>query len=309
MSYFAKKRLYYYKHLKLDVWGIIKNNLQYKIDKVSYNYNNIFYEAKLTERQGFLKKMYYKWNKFVVFNTVKSKRKRFLPYSKYIHINRVKSIFYFSLLFYFLKTTIKRSLYNIYKAFFFNKKRRYQKRFYPVPFIYEPRTHFVPFKRFRPTVKNISFKLVRLFYIIYSYKQLHRLIKRAKKSNDVFEQTFILLTECKLPSFIYRSSFFSNMFESLDFIKSKGLWINKIIVFNLYYTIKVMDFVGFSNFIKSFIFWTFFKRIRRKAFLFLFPKYMYISFVFFFIVLIRFPLYKEMINTVSADAYKISNYI
>jgi hypothetical protein len=39
------------------------------------------------------------------------------------------------------------------------------------------------------------------------------------------------------------------------------------------------------------------------------PKYMYISLVFFFIILIRMPLYNEMINSISVDAYKISNYI
>jgi ribosomal protein S4 len=83
---------------------------------------------------------------------------------------------------------------------------------------------------------------------------LHKLIKKSKRSNDVFEQKFILLMECKLPSFVYRSSFFSNMFESIDFIKSGNLWINKQEVCNLYYTIKVMDFVGFNNFVKGFIF-------------------------------------------------------
>jgi hypothetical protein len=99
------------------------------------------------------------------------------------------------------------------------------------------------------------------------------------------------------------------MFESISFVKSGNLWINKLIAFNLYYTIKVTDFVGFLNFSKGFIFWSFFKRIRRKAFLFLFPKFMYISFTFFFIILIRLPCNKEIINPISADAYKISNYI
>jgi hypothetical protein len=108
---------------------------------------------------------------------------------------------------------------------------------------------------------------------------------------------------------VYRSSLFSNMFESISFIKSGNLWINKFIALNLRYTIKVMDFVGFNNFVKGFIFWSFFKRIRRKAFLFLCPRYMYISLAFFFIILIRMPLYNETINSISVDTYKISNYI
>jgi hypothetical protein len=70
-----------------------------------------------------------------------------------------------------------------------------------------------------------------------------------------------------------------------------------------------MDFVGFYNLLKGYIFWSFFKRIRRKAFLFLFPKYMYISLIFFIIILVRMPRNNEFINPISVDAYKISNYI
>jgi hypothetical protein len=79
MSYFAKKRLSYYKDYKSDIWGLIRNNLQYKIDRTSYNINNIFFEAKRAFRQGFLKKRYYKRNKFIVINTVP----RFIRTRKY----------------------------------------------------------------------------------------------------------------------------------------------------------------------------------------------------------------------------------
>jgi hypothetical protein len=310
LSYFAKKRLFYYKHLKIDIWGLVRNNLQYKIDRVSYNCNNIFYEAKLTERQGFIKWSYYKWNKFIVYNTIMVfKKKKFLSYEQFIHQNRCKSIFYFYLLFYFFRVTIKNRLYNIYKAFFLNSKKIYQKRYYPTPFIYEPRIYYRVYRRPKVDAQHLSFQLVRLFYVIYSYNQLNRLIKKAKRFSGVFEHNFLLLMECKLPSFIYRSSFFSNIFESISFIKSGGLWINKQLVFSLYYTIKVMDFVGFYNLLKGYIFWSFFKRIRRKAFLFLFPKYMYISLIFFIIILVRMPRNNEFINPISVDAYKISNYI
>jgi hypothetical protein len=123
----------------------------------------------------------------------------------------------------FFRVTIKNRLLKIYKAFFFNKKSYFQRRFYPVPFIYEPRTYFVPYKKPKIGVRHLSFQLVRLFYIMYSYKQLNKLIKKAKRSNAVFEHAFMLSMECKLPSFVYRSSLFSNMFESISFIKSGNL--------------------------------------------------------------------------------------
>ena len=136
MSYFAKKRLYYYKNLKIDIWGLVRNNLQYKIDRTNYNYNNIFYDAKWTERQSFIKKIYYKWNKFIVYNTIESRKRKFISYVEFISQNRIKSIFYFYLLFYFFKTTIKNRLYKIYKVFFLDKKKYFQKKYYSCSLVY-----------------------------------------------------------------------------------------------------------------------------------------------------------------------------
>jgi hypothetical protein len=145
------------------------------------------------------------------------------PYAEYVSYSRIKSILYYYMFFDFFRVAIKNRLLKIYKAFFFNKKSHFQKRFYPIPFIYEPRTYFIPYKRSKINVRHLSFQLVRLFYIMYSYKQLNKLIKKAKKSDAVFEQAFMLSMECKLPSFVYRSSIFSNMFESISFIKSGNL--------------------------------------------------------------------------------------
>lgn len=319
MSYFAKKKLLYYKVYKADIWGLVRNNLQYKIDRISYDRNNIFYEAKLLSKLSFVSKESYRWGKFVAYNTIKinflkKKKKKFVDYKKnykkFIHICKVKSIFYFYMLFYFFRTSINNRLHKIYKEYFFNKRHKNQKgKYYFTPFIYEPRIYNKFYKRYKMGAKAWSLQLVRLFYVIYSFKQLNKLIKKAKNADNAFEDNFISLMECKLPSFIYRSSFFSNMFESISFIKSGGLWVNKIAVSNLHYTIKIADFVGFFTFLKGYILWSFFKRIRRKAFLFLYPKYMYISLIFFFIILIRPPLKKEIINPVGVDAYIISNYI
>lgn len=309
MSFFAKKRLSYYKDYKSDIWGLVRNNLQYKIDRTSYNINNFFFEAKRAFRQSFIKKHYYRRNKFIVLNTVPRFRgRKYWNYNEFIHENKIKSVLYFYLLFRFFRTKITNRLYNIYKIFFLNKRRYYQKRYYYTPFIYEPRIYNIVYKRLKKGALYLSLQLVRLFYIIYSYKQLKKLIKKSKRSDGALDNNFILLMECKLPSFIYRSSFFSNMFESINFIKTGNLLINYKISYNLYHTIKVMDFVTFTTYIKGFIFWTHFKRMRRKAFLFLFPKYMFISLVFILIILIRLPLSKEIINPVAIDMYRAFYY-
>lgn len=309
MSFFAKKKLSYYKDYKSDIWGLVRNSLQNKIDRTLYNIGDILEEARYTKRQGFFKRQYYRWHTFIVFNTILSRRvKRHWEYYNFIHENRVKSVFYFYLLFSFFKVQVNNRLYNMYKIFFRNKKRFFNRRFYYVPFIYEPRIYNIIHKKIKKSAKYLSLQLVRLFYIMYSYKQLKQLIKKAKRSNKVFENKFISLMECKLPSFIYRSSFFSNMFESINFVKNGNLLINKYYSSNIYRSIKIMDFVGFSIFLKGFIYWTFFKRLRRKAFMFIFPKYMYISLIFFFIILIRIPIALDIINPVYIDMYRASHY-
>ena len=309
MSYFAKKRLSYYKEYKSDIWGIVRNNLQFKWDRTNYNINNIFLEARKASRQAVFPKRFYKWNTFIVMNTVLGERKRHWKYVNFIHENSIKCILYYYLLFYFFKSKITSRLYHTYKVFFFYKRKFFSKKFYHVPYIYEPRIYNVVHRKIKKGAEYLSLQLMRLFYIIYTYKHLKNLIRKSKKSINSFENKFILLIECKLPSFIYIISIFGNMFESIDFIKGNNLFINKIMVNNLYYTIKLMDFVSFDIYLKGYIFWVFFKRLRRKAFLFIFPKYMYISLIFFFIILIRFPNKKDIINPVTIDMYRASHYI
>jgi ribosomal protein S4 len=62
---------------------------------------------------------------------------------------------------------------------------------------------------------------------MYTFKQLKKVVKKAKKKDGLFEQNFIILMECKLPSFIYRSSFLPNMFESIHYIKNSNVAVNK----------------------------------------------------------------------------------
>jgi ribosomal protein S4 len=80
---------------------------------------------------------------------------------------------------------------------------------------------------------------------MYTLKQLKKKVKKAKKKDGLFEQNFVNLMECKLPSFIYRSSFLPNMFESLYYIKKGNIAVNKIFRPFIFFSIKIMDIVTF----------------------------------------------------------------
>jgi len=85
------------------------------------------------------------------------------------------------------------------------------------------------FKKKKYTQKKefTDIRLAKNFYIMYTYKQLKKIVKKSKKKDGLFEQNFISFMECKLPSFIYRSSFLPNMFESIHYIKNNNIAVNK----------------------------------------------------------------------------------
>jgi hypothetical protein len=73
--------------------------------------------------------------------------------------------------------------------------------------------------------------------------------------------------------------------------------------------VKLFDIVGFRPFYKSYIIWSFFKRLRRRAFLFLFPQCIYISLCFLFIILIKRIKMEDIINAFEFDYFRMSDYI
>jgi ribosomal protein S4 len=80
---------------------------------------------------------------------------------------------------------------------------------------------------------------------MYTLKQLRKLVKKSKKKDGLFEQNLIGFMECKLPSFIYRSSFLPNMFESIYYIKKGNIAVNKIFRPFIFFSVKSMDIITF----------------------------------------------------------------
>jgi len=125
-------------------------------------------------------------------------------------------------MFIFFKTKITKKTEKVF-SFFFTRKPRREKIYYRTPFIYEMRFYPRKIKKYKTKPQFLTLRVTKLFYIIYSYRQLKNLCKKAKRQVGIFEQNYLLLMECKLPSFIYRTSFIPNMFESIDFIKSSNI--------------------------------------------------------------------------------------
>ena len=110
----------------------------------------------------------------------------------------------------------------IISIFFVNQQQK-EKVYFRKPFIYEPRVPFISPKKFRIKPQLIGYQVIKLFYVLYTFRQLSNIGKKAKKQEGVFENNFLTMIEAKLPSFIYRTSLFSNIFESINFVKQNNV--------------------------------------------------------------------------------------
>jgi len=191
---------------------------------------------------------------------------------------------------------------------FLVKKQLREKIYFRRPFIYEPRVPFISAKKFKVKKQLIGVRVIKLFYAIYSFKQLSKIAKKAKKQKGVFEHNFLNIIEAKLPSFLYRTSIFATIFDSIKFVKGCNVWINKKFKSYIYYSVKLYDMVGFRIIYKAFLYWNFFRRLRRRAFIFLLPSFIFFSIKFFFVILIKRIQLKDIINTFNVDYYTILSF-
>lgn len=320
MAYLAKQRLVFYKKYKVDIWSSFKNTLQAILDKTVYKNGNIVYKLYKTKnilnyhRYWFLKKLkiFFKYKTLYNSKNLKisifKKKKRKI---KVIIINRYIQLVYLLIIMNLWKDVYQLSISNKMQKIidlFLVKKQQKEKVYFRKPFIYEPRVPFISVKKFKIKKQLIGVQVIKLFYVIYTFRQLSNIAKKAKKQNGVFEHNFLTIIEAKLPSFLYRTSLFSTLFESLTFVKQNNVWINKKFKPLIYYSVKLYDMVGFRIIYKAYLYWNFFKRLRRKAFIFVLPTCFFFSFVFFLIILIRRIQLKDLINTFNFDYYTILSY-
>jgi len=194
--------------------------------------------------------------------------------------------------------------------FFYQKFKNKQKDFWSKKrrFIY--RINFIDYKRKSRRVfqKILTIRLIQLFYLVLRHEHFRKIAIKAKKQDGFYERNYIWLLEGRIVSIIYRLNFMPNMFESIIFVKLGFIYINKIRIFHINYLIPLMTFIRFHPLIKGTIFWTLFKRIRRRAILNCKPSYIYLSFFFFTFFLKRIPRTKEIINPFNLDIYRAAGF-
>lgn len=325
MAFLAKQRVFYYKKYKIDIWNVFKNTLQ-----LAAADSTIFYNSKNNLKRHRKAKGAFKYTALIYKKANSALRASKKAYKIKIDkteedLKKVKDIQIKIRFLYALKNAKLATLLvysNLLKFFKYTVSKKFaavldpliekdviqQKIFYRRPFIYEAKMPSITKKKRKINEQFISFRLVKLFYVMYNYRQLKKIAKKAKFKNGVFEQNYLLIIECKLPSYLYRTSLLPTIFDSLQFVKTGNVWVNKEFKPLVFYNVKLFDIVGFRVLYKNYILWHFYKRLRRKAFAFMFSRCIYVSLYFWFTVLIsRFTL-NDLVNSFSFDYYRIASY-
>jgi hypothetical protein len=131
----------------------------------------------------------------------------------------------------------------------------------------------------------------------------------SRKKDGYFEGHYCLALEGRLISFLYRTGFVSNLFESLYYIKHNFVTLNKEIFNYVNQPTKLYMLLSFHPIIKKKVYLDLLTRLCiNNRFLFNYPKYMYISYCFLFAFMFRFPAKKDLVLPKFLDIYRATGF-
>jgi ribosomal protein S4 len=154
----------------------------------------------------------------------------------------------------------------------------------------------------------ISLRLARLYFITLQDYQFRRLFRISSKKDGNLENNYCLMLECRLISIFYRTNFMSNIFEIIKFVK---------------FGLVLFDFKKFkyvNNVINKFSFITcaielvkklkkqLYIRVKSQSILFNTPKFLFISYTFFYAYLRKLPIKKDFVYPFRLDIQRITGY-
>lgn len=154
----------------------------------------------------------------------------------------------------------------------------------------------------------ISLRLVKLFYITFSYRQFRQLALTMRSKIGAFEENYLLALEGRLLSYLYRTSLMTNPFQCIEFIKRGNILINFRLENHYNFRVPINTLVTFSSYGKRLIYMNVIPRLKAKRTLFNVPKYMYLSYIFLYSYMTRPPRGTDLIFPVAIDMYRATGY-
>lgn len=155
----------------------------------------------------------------------------------------------------------------------------------------------------------LSLYLLRLFYFGVRRKYFNKLLVLASKREGFLVENFIILLEFRLSSVLYRSFFFLDIVGMKRILRSLNIFVNKKRILWINYQLRVGDMIHLDPSDWISVRYGVFLRLQRNRVYCSVPRYLFVSFIFMFILLVKFPKYLDVSYPVGLDIYRCMDLV
>jgi ribosomal protein S4 len=200
------------------------------------------------------------------------------------------------------KSWLLRFFYRLYTSALERKHQRLRRYIYRIDII----THLKRRRKFNK--RFVSLRVARLYFLTLKDYQFRSLFRRASKLDGNLENNYCLLLECRIMAIFYRTNFLCNIFEIIQFIKAGNVFINFKKVLHINSSISNISRITCSRHTIKRLRLHLKNRLKHQIMLFNTPKFLFISYYFFFAYLCKLPKKKDFVYPFSLDIQRITGY-
>lgn len=93
----------------------------------------------------------------------------------------------------------------------------------------------------------VSLRLVKLYYVTYSYRHFRGLARTMRRRQGSFEENFLLALESRLAPILYRMTLLGNPFHCLDFVRQGHVFVRGQCQIHPHFVVPLHQLVTFST--------------------------------------------------------------
>lgn len=281
----VKHRTAYYRRFQLDIWGLLRTTIFYKAGPVEPSPIEweLYYEDKPSRKLSELSLVQDHW-----FDEVRPTASSTFK-APWANASRRLS----RLLDFFFLTTERRRRF---------QRERWRRFIYQleVDDLHRPKK---PLKQ-----RFVTLRLVKLFYLTYSYRQFRHLARTMRRRQGAFEENFLLALESRLAPLVYRMTFLANPFHCLSFVRQGHVFVQEQCQNKPNFRVPLHQLITFSDLGRRWVYHELANRLGCRRVLFNVPTYLVVSFFFLFGYQRRPPLRRDLIFPVALDFYRATGY-
>ena len=154
----------------------------------------------------------------------------------------------------------------------------------------------------------VSIRITRLYYFSFQDYQFRKLFRKATKLDGNMESNYLHLIEGRVLGIVYRTNLLRNMFRIVDYIKGGNVFFESKCINTVNTRVPVTTFIFFNLKHQPLFLYKLKRRLLAKRVLFNTPRFLFMSYKFFFCFLHRLPQKKDLIYPIYIDMYRLTGY-